>query len=536
MRDLFRSCFLMSEIRMNVSLVNRPWCILVLMLVSLLCGCASNPVTGKSELRLVSEQQEIQMGTSQYQPSQQSVGGLLTIDPELTAYVKEVGAKLVKVSARPNLPFEFNVVNDSVPNAWALPGGKIALNRGLLTELKSEAELAAVLGHEIVHAAARHSASAMEHQTLIAAGAAVLSAVVQDNPNHELISLATQGGAALYATRFSREHELEADHYGIDYMARAGYDPQAAVSLQETFVRLSGNKSPNWLEGLFASHPPSQERVEANRRMVSSYPDHLFMGEEVFQRKMALLTRTKPAYAAYDEGRKLLEKDPKQALEKAAKAIAIEPREALFQGLRADALKKLGRPAEAEKAYGEALSRNSGFYALHLNRGLLRQQQGDAAGATADLERANNLLPTAAAHAVLGKLAQNAGNTDKAIGHFKFAAASATDVGRGASQALARLDMPRNPGAYIQVEAVSDAAGNIGLRVTNQSAVAVKGIRVVASISRASAGDLLRKEYRVDGPLKPKQAVIVALGMRLAEVQVPLNRVSGQIRTADIAE
>jgi predicted Zn-dependent protease len=88
--------------------------------------------------------------------------------------------KLVKVSDRPNLPFEFVVINDSVPNAWALPGGKLAINRGLLTELKSEAELAAVLGHEIVHAAARHGARSVEQGTLLAAGAAIIGALTAD--------------------------------------------------------------------------------------------------------------------------------------------------------------------------------------------------------------------------------------------------------------------------------------------------------------------------------------------------------------------
>jgi predicted Zn-dependent protease len=132
--------------------------LLALSAALLLGACATNPVTKKSEIAFVSEAQEISIGNQQYLQSQQSSGGKYVLDPALAAYVSEVGQKLVKVSDRPNLPFEFVVINDSVPNAWALPGGKLAINRGLLTELKSEAELAAVLGHEIVHAAARHGA------------------------------------------------------------------------------------------------------------------------------------------------------------------------------------------------------------------------------------------------------------------------------------------------------------------------------------------------------------------------------------------
>lgn len=125
---------------------------------TLMTGCVINPVTGDRELALVSADQEIAIGEQQYAPSQQMQGGEYSIDPELTAYVKGVGDRLAAVSDR-QLPYEFVVLNSSVPNAWALPGGKIAVNRGLLTELGSEAELAAVLGHEIVHAAARNAAT-----------------------------------------------------------------------------------------------------------------------------------------------------------------------------------------------------------------------------------------------------------------------------------------------------------------------------------------------------------------------------------------
>ena len=138
---------------------------LVLLLV-FATGCAVNPVTGKREFSLVSEGQEIQIGEENYAYMQQSGGGEYDIDPQLTDYVQGIGSRLAEVSDRP-LPYEFVVLNSSVPNAWALPGGKIAINRGLLTEMSSEAELAAVLGHEIVHAAARHSARQMSRGMLL---------------------------------------------------------------------------------------------------------------------------------------------------------------------------------------------------------------------------------------------------------------------------------------------------------------------------------------------------------------------------------
>jgi predicted Zn-dependent protease len=113
-----------------------------------LVSCAVNPVTGESQFSLLSRQDEISIGSEQYGPSQQSQGGLYEVDPELSAYVNEMGQRLATVARRDyDLPYEFVVLNNSVPNAWALPGGKIAVNRGLLTELNSEGELAAVLGH-----------------------------------------------------------------------------------------------------------------------------------------------------------------------------------------------------------------------------------------------------------------------------------------------------------------------------------------------------------------------------------------------------
>ena len=494
-------------------------------------GCATNPVTKKSEISFVSEQQEISIGNQQYLQSQQSSGGKFILDPILTAYVNDVGRKLVRVSDRPNLPFEFVVINDSVPNAWALPGGKLAVNRGLLTELKSEAELAAVLSHEIVHAAARHGARSVEQGTLLSAGAAIIGVLTADKRHADLIDFATQGSAALLSLRFSREHELEADHYGIDYMVRAGYDPKAAVELQETFVRLAGNKSPGWLAGMFATHPPSQERVDANRAMAAGLPGKLYRGEDVYRQKIAFLVQSKPAYAAHDEGRKLLDKEPAQALAKAEQAIRQEPREAMFHALRGDALKKLGRNADAEQDYSEAIRLNGEYYANHLNRGLLRQRLGNAAGAKADLERANALLPTAAAHYVLGNLAQVGNNPARAIEHYRLAAGSDSEVGKRAGSALVRLDLPRNPGSYVQVEPVADAAGNMGLRVTNRSPVALRNLRVVGAVPAAG----FAREYGLSG-LKPGQVAVVSMGTRLADFKVGINQVRGQARGAEVTE
>ena len=333
-----------------------------------LTGCAVNPVTGKQELALVSEDQEIEIGREQYAPSRQAEGGDYQVDPGLTRYVNEVGQRLAAVSDR-KLPYEFTVLNNSEPNAWALPGGKIAVNRGLLTELNNEAELAAVLGHEIVHAAARHGAQGMERGILLqgavlAAGVAV--AASDDYSDYADLAVGVASvGAGLINQRYSREAELESDLYGMEYMARAGYDPMAAVSLQETFVRLAEGRQENWLEGLFASHPPSRERVERNRETAKRLRGKgaVNLGEEPYRRAVAHLLQTKEAYAAYDQGQEALAKgDAAKALRLADQAIQGEPREALFYGLRGDVLTKQGRYSQALSEYDRALSRDGGFF------------------------------------------------------------------------------------------------------------------------------------------------------------------------------
>ncbi|HAP53457.1 MAG TPA: peptidase M48, partial [Marinobacter adhaerens] len=235
---------------MNLSAIKNSLVAIALALT--LSGCSVNPVTGENQLSLIGESQELAMGAEQYVPTQQTQGGRFYVDPELTLYVSEVGQKMARVSDRPDLPYEFVVLNSSVPNAWALPGGKIAINRGLLTELDDEAQLASVLGHEIVHAAARHSVQRMQQGMLISAGVAGLGFALSDNEWAGLIMGGAALGAQLALAQYSQGDELESDHYGILYMKEAGYDPQAAVELQELFLKLSEGRQSSFIDGLFA--------------------------------------------------------------------------------------------------------------------------------------------------------------------------------------------------------------------------------------------------------------------------------------------
>lgn len=492
-------------------------------------GCATNPVTGKKEITLISEQEEIGIGKQNYLASQQMSGGRYQLDPLLSAYVNEIGQKLAKVSDRPHLPYDFVVLNDSVPNAWALPGGKIAVNRGLLYELQNEAELAAVLGHEIVHAAARHGADAMERGLILQTGAAVIGAAASERKYGELVGMAANAGAGLLGLKYGRDHELEADRYGMIYMARAGYDPKAAIGLQETFVRLARDRKSNWLEGLFSSHPPSQERVDENRKLAATLPANLKTGEQEYRTRTASLSKTRQAYADFDAGRKALKDNPQQALSLAGKAISGEAREALFYGLRGDARFKMQNWREAETDYTEAIRRNGDYYEFHLHRGLARQKLNQPAEARTDLDRSIALLPTATAHQALGRIAYEDGRKEQAIRHFRAASEGGGEIGRESATQLARLELPEQPGKYFSLGKSLDGEGRLVLAIRNNAPVAVRN--VVVSVRVTETRDY--GQYRLRGTLRPGAVERITLPLR---PRGPQTRVEAAVESAEIAD
>lgn len=484
--------------------------LVLLAIAATLSACGVNPVTGESEIQFISEKQEIALGEKNYLFTQQSQGGDYAVDPELSRYVNEVGQRLVKVSDRPHLPYEFVVLNNSVPNAWALPGGKIALNRGLLVELKNEAELAAVLGHEIVHAAARHGAKRMERGMLLNIGVASvgLAAAGGRHAEHaDLITGAAAVGANLISSKYGRAAELQSDHYGMRYMSKAGYDPRAAVSLQQTFVRLSEGRSAGWLEGLFASHPPSQDRVEENARFAKQLPQGGDLGEARYQARVAHLLKTRPAYALYEKGRKALgEQRPAEALGYAEQAIAIEPRESLFYALQGDVLFQQGRIQDAEGKYSQALQHNQRFFYYHRQRGLAKHQRRDFTGARRDLQQSLQLLPTASAHHALGNIALHFNQADLAKKHLQAAASSEAPAGRAAFQQLALLELAQAPHKYLSAKPARTRDGYLAVEVRNRTAHPVGNIVVRVQVVDRKQRIVLQEFVRIYGNIAANQS------------------------------
>lgn len=442
-------------------------------------ACGTNPVTKKTEFQFVSQAQEISIGTQNYSPARQSQGGDYVIDPELTAYVQSVGKRLAAVSDRPDLPYEFVVLNDSIPNAWAMPGGKIAFNRGLLYELNSEAELAAVMGHEIVHAAARHGAKSMERGILLQ-GAMIAVGIGAQNSNYgNLIVGGAQVGAQLATSKYGRDAESESDLYGMQYMKKAGYDPTAAVTLQETFVRLSEGKQSDFITGLFASHPPSQERVDANKETLAKLGAGGDWGKETYAQKVGKVKATRAAYKAYDDALVALKKgDIAAATKFANQAIAGEPKEARFQELLGDIALTQKKPQEALGYYDKAIKMQPDYFKPHIQSGIALFNMGKKAEAEPFLARANELLPTAPGHALLGQIAEGRGQTDLALKHYQTAAGSDSDIGKEANARAVRIDLPRNPAKYIQSGPIADNNGAVYAAVQNTTNIPIGRVQV----------------------------------------------------------
>lgn len=484
-----------------------------------LLACGINPVTKQHEFQFVSQDKEIQMGQQNYSPARQSQGGDYTLDVELTRYVQQVGQKLAAVSDRPDLPYEFVVLNDSVPNAWAMPGGKIAFNRGLLYELHSEAELAAVLGHEIVHAAARHGAKSVERGMFLQGAMLAVGLATRDSNYANMVVGGAQFGSQLISSKYGRDAESEADHYGMKYMKLAGYDPAAAVTLQETFVRLSAGERQDFMSGLFASHPPSQERVELNKQTLQELGAGGDMGKEVYAQHVARLMTTREAYKAYDEGKAALQKgDAEKARTLANKALGIEPREARFQELLGDIALSKKNTTEALAFYDKAIQMQPGYFKPYVQSGIALFNAGKKEQAEPFLKKANALLPTAPGYALLGQIAEGRGETSLALQHYQLAASSDSDIGKEAAARAMRIDLPRNPARYLPSGPLADNTGMVYAAVQNNSRLTVGRVQV-RMLQYDARGRVVNQtpSLLITGGIAPGKRGSVATGMRIRD-------------------
>jgi predicted Zn-dependent protease len=253
----------------------------MLSLVLCLCaGCSVNPITGKPELMLVTESEDLEIGLKYSPEIEKQLGGKIN-DASLQAYINDVGQKIAAVSHRSDWEYHFTAVEDESVNAFALPGGYVYITKGLLMNLKSEAQLAAIFGHETVHIVARDTANMMSNQI----GMNILLSAVTSEETSETVMTVANLTQKIIALRYSRKDEYEADTGGLDYMVKAGYDPQGMV---ETMQMLQDQQKVKQIEFL-TTHPSPENRIGYLREKIQTDYSNLTnnrIGKEDYQRNV----------------------------------------------------------------------------------------------------------------------------------------------------------------------------------------------------------------------------------------------------------
>lgn len=239
------------------------------LVVSMLTACSTVPLTGRKQFNLVSDSEVMAMSFAQY--DQFISENKLSTNKEQTDMVKKVGKKIAAAveqymtdngyeSHIKDFDWEFNLIEEDIPNAWCMPGGKVVFYTGILPYTQNEEGLAVVMGHEIAHAVAKHGNERMSHEMGVQLGGAALSAAIHDKPEEtKAIYMAAFGvGSQVgFVLPYSRTHETEADKMGLVFMAMAGYNPNASVSFWERMASGGGQKPPEFL----STHPADATRI-----------------------------------------------------------------------------------------------------------------------------------------------------------------------------------------------------------------------------------------------------------------------------------
>ena len=358
-------------------------------------GCATSPVTGQSIVVGMSESMERAVDREQA-PRQFSADLGAVQDPDVNAYVAEVGARLRPALQRRDMPYSMRVVNANYVNAYTFPGGAMGITRGIMVALRDESELAALLGHEYGHVNARHAAQ-RQGQALIAQAALIGLAVATEKSDWApVIGLGAQIGASALLASYSRSNEREADALGQRYLVEAGYPAQGMVRLHELLIE-GHQRQPGLLETMFSTHPMSTERRDTARRDA----DTLYAasarapaGRERFMDRTAPLRALQPVILACQRGEAAMaRKAAAQAEGQFEQALKLAPRDYPALLRMAQCQHALGRSqaarrfvTQAREAYPEEAQ------AMKLSA-TLRLGLRDPSGALAELEAFDRALP-----------------------------------------------------------------------------------------------------------------------------------------------
>ncbi|MCP5277814.1 MAG: M48 family metalloprotease [Thiobacillus sp.] len=394
-------------------------------LPALLAGCAVDPVTGEKTLVGMSEEQERSLDKSQ-SPQQFSADLGSVQDGQLNRYVEDVGGSLWGKSHRPRMPYSARVLNANYVNAYTFPGGSMGVTRGIMLEMKSEDELAALMGHEIGHVNARHAAERAGKEMLVNVGllAANVAAASSEAGQQYLPILQplSQVGASALLAKYSRDNEREADSLGMDYMVQGGYNPEGMVGLMG-LLRSEARQKPSLLETMFASHPMSEERYQtAHQVAVQKYAGQRGrpLKRERYMDQTAGLRRIQPTVEACQKGEAFMaNKKLPQAEDQFGLALRHTRDDYAANVLMAKALMAQKKVREADGYLAAAKSIYPGeAQAVHLaglNKLALRQPDA----ALAEFQAYDRLLPgNPSTLFFMGAASENLGNRRDAANYY----------------------------------------------------------------------------------------------------------------------
>ncbi len=427
-----------------------------------LSGCITPNTPPTTTLPTLIEQASV-TAEERFEYLLQYSGGRYAADPAANEYISVIGSRLARLAGYKLVPNQFAVVNSDKIDAWVTPQGRVAVSRGMLTILSNEAELAALLGHLLTHAAKQHGAAALARDTQ------ATTALVQQRAEHHYARYIVGAGLAVLgeqAIRYNAVAEQVADRAAVTLMVKAGYDPQAAVDLQLKMLSERKAGLTPWL----SHHTANQERLAATRQQAHSHPAELSLAKNSYQDALKTIFQYEEAYRQQPQLQQLIDQNSaKAAYEQAQKLILAAPREGRFYALKGDALQQMGDITGAIEAYNQAVAADRHYFAYHLRLAELHALQQATAKTRHALLKSTQQLPTAKGYFLLAQLAEQQGQLTGVKAYYQQAALSDSAWGREAAHQEKRLDFDENPNRYLHIKYEKATDGGIRLFITNLS-------------------------------------------------------------------
>lgn len=406
-----------------------------------LSGCAASP-TGGGAILVGMDEDEEKAVDRQVAPQQfsQDLGAIQ--DDALNAYVAEVGSRLDAKSHRPQMPYSYRVLNANYVNAYTFPGGAMGVTRGIVADLHDEAELAALLGHELGHVNARHAAQRKGQALVAQVAVSGANLIAAGSGFGSLVDLGGQLGASALLSSYSRDNEREADALGQEYMVRAGYPASGMVGLQQLLVD-QDKAAPGLMQTMFSTHPMSRERRDSARELAEGrYAGSLKRdaGRERFMDHTAGLRRLKPAIEACQQGELAMSRKQYAAAEtQFARALKAAPRDYAANFRMAQCLQAQDKDEAAQRHAETASAVYPAEAQAHKLVALLALGRKEPGAAYEHLDRYDRLLPGDAGITFLkGVSLEGMGKRQEAAGQYA-AYLKRTRQGKAAEYAYSRL-------------------------------------------------------------------------------------------------